>query len=139
MFFKRVAAIAITLLLIVQLTACSKEADSVSSDNSQQTINSQITPSQTVSGEDEQIENNTSNIRPDEDGYYQDRDEIDFGDNQQTDDPKQDSDKNDTSISCVHNGDPYQNVSKADFYADYEFAHPLSLSDFRRLFQKEYT
>lgn len=120
MFLKRLAVIVTVLLLIVQMTACNEETNSVLSNNSQQATNSQITNSQTQGEEDGNTENDLSGIRPDEDGYYQDRDEIDSDDNQDNDDSNQDDGNNPPVITCNHNGDPYQNVSKTEFYANYK-------------------
>ena len=123
MFFKRLAVVFVLFALIVQLTACNGESNSAPSDNSQQATNSQITNSQTTSGEDENNENNSVGTRPDEDGYYQDRDEITSDNNGNTDDFEDDNGKNPPTVSCNHSGgDPYQNMSKTEFYADYKTA-----------------
>ena len=122
MFLKRWAVIVTVLLLIVQLTACNEESDSVPSNNSQQATNSQITNSQTQGEEEENSENDSSGIRPDEDGYYQDRDEITSDDNNDTDDFEQDNGKNPPTVSCNHSSDPYQNMSKTEFYANYKIS-----------------
>ena len=118
MFFKRLAVVFVLFALIVQLTACNKESDSVPSNNSQQATNSQITNSQTQGGEEGNSDNDSSGIRPDEDGYYQDRDEITSDDNDDTDDFEQDNGKNPPTVSCNHSSDPNQNMSKTEFYAN---------------------
>lgn len=122
MFFKRLTVIFVLFTLIVQLTACNKESDSVPSNNSQQATNSQITNSQTQGGEEGNSDNDSSGIRPDEDGYYQDRDEITSDDNDDTDDFEQDNGKNPPTVSCNHSSDPYQNMSKTEFYANYKIS-----------------
>lgn len=102
MFLKRLTAIFIILVLLVQLSACQQKLNDASdSDKTNSTI------SQTVSGEEGSIENNS--------GASDDNEEI-LSDNNQN------SDKNDTNITCVHNNDPYQNLGEADFYADYKTA-----------------
>ena len=122
MFFKRLAVIITVLLLIVQLTACKGEPNSVPSNNSQQATNSQITNSQTQGEEDGNTENDLSGIRPDEDEHYQDKDEIGSDNNGDTDDFEQDNGKNPPTVSCNHSSDPYQNMSKTEFYANYKIS-----------------
>ena len=116
MYFKRLAGIVIAFVLLVNLTACNQDINNAP-------INDPLgsTPSQTTSGEDSG-ENNSSGIRPDEDGYYQDRDEITPDNNGNTDGFEQDGGKNPPTISCNHNSDPYQNISKAEFYTNYKTA-----------------
>lgn len=122
MFLKRLAVIVTVLLLIVQLTACNKESDSVPSNNSQQATNSQTTNSQTQGNEEENGENDSSGIIPDEDEHYQDRDETTSDNDGGTDDFEQDNGKNPPIVSCNHSSDPYQNMSKTEFYANYKIS-----------------
>lgn len=122
MFLKRLAVIITVLLLIVQLTACKGKPNSVPSNNSQQATNSQITSSETQGGEEENGENNSSGIIPDEDEHYQDKDETTSDNDGGTDDFEQDNGKNPPTVSCNHSSDPYQNMSKTEFYANYKIS-----------------
>ena len=118
MFLKRLAAIVITLLLIAHLTACNKESNSIPSNSSQQAINSQ-----TTSKEDGFTQNNSQTGAPSVDNSQQDsdRDETSSDNNQNTDNSGQNGNKPPV-ISCNHSSDPYQNISKAEFYANYKTA-----------------
>ena len=118
MFLKRLAAIVITLLLIAQLTACNKESNSIPSNSSQQAINSQ-----TTSKEDGFSQNNSQTGAPSADNSQQDsdRDQTSSDNNQNTDNSGQNGNKPPV-ISCNHSSDPYQNISKTEFYANYKTA-----------------
>ena len=118
MFLKRLAAIVITLLLISQLTACNKESNSIPSNSSQQAINSQ-----TTSKEDGFSQNNSQTGAPSVDNSQQDsdRDETSSDNNQNTDNSGQNGNKPPVT-SCNHSSDPYQNISKTEFYANYKTA-----------------
>ncbi len=114
MFLKRLAAIVIAFVLLVQLTACKQN-----SNNNPANDPLQSTPSQTVSGEESGTVDNS------EIGSVSDdkKDETVSDNNQDADDSEQESGNNGDSISCIHaEGDPYKDVSKAEFYANYKTA-----------------
>ena len=139
MFLKRLAVIVITFVLLVQLAACKKESNDNPANDPLQS-----TPSQTTSEEEIHNENNSqisdvsdnnsetssknnqnveNSKQDDNDNSSTENSKPNSDKNTDVEAPKQDTDKNEPEISCVHNeGDPYQSVSKADFYANYETA-----------------
>ncbi len=104
MFLKRLAVIVIAFVLLANLTACKQKANDNSINNP-----SESTPSQTINGE--------------ESGSQSGGASYDIEDKTPTDNSEQESDKDNSYINCVHNeGDPYQNLGEADFYANYKTA-----------------
>lgn len=141
MFLKRLAAIAVALVLLTQLTACRDKLPHISTN----------APFQSTSGEEGYTENTSENANQSSDDSHQyesddaiNSDVASSGDNQDANNSQQtvskdetysDNDNQDvtnssqgsgnniTPIKCDHSdGDPYQNVSKSQFYADYEVA-----------------
>ena len=125
MLLKRLAAIAMVLILLVQLTACNPNSPSASADDTYQG----------TSSEEINFNNDSESGSQDTDDSYQDndKDEIYTDDsytssNQDADNLQQDNDKDeihtdDTSTRCNHgDDDPYQDISKTEFYADYTTA-----------------
>ena len=143
MLLKRLAAIVLTLILIAQLTACSRELPPTSADDyygttSTQTENeensSQSASENHIQDADDKNQNNskieasdntTSNNKQNTNNSQQTEssDKTNSTDNKVSIVEKTEKPSLDTAIHCNHtSGDPYQNMSKSEFYADYEVA-----------------
>lgn len=142
MFLKRLAAIALTLLLILQLSACDKKSpDTLSSD---QLSSTNIQAATSLPTESEQ---NSDSLNSDDtqsqiiglttsvsDKQTFISSQVSVSDNQAPDIFSTQSvqstvtsepvnSKNEIVINCTHSGeDPYKNVNKTQFYADYKTA-----------------
>ncbi len=114
MLLKRLAAIVIAIVLLVQLAACKENTNNNSVNNPLQS-----TPSQTVSSE----ENDTADSSEIGGVSDDEREETVSDNNHDKEASKEDGNKNDNYFSCTHgDGDPYQNLGEADFYANYKTA-----------------
>lgn len=139
MFLKRLAVIVITFVLLVQLAACKKESNDNPANDPLQSTPSQTTSEEEIHNEnnsqisdvsDNNSETSSKNNQNVENSKQDDNDNLSTENSKPNSDkntdveaPKQDTDKCEPEISCVHNeGDPYQSVNKADFYANYEIA-----------------
>ena len=141
MFLKRLSAIVVTLVLVVQLTACSPESPYTSASDYNQTSSTQI-----ESNQESNISEFPESIGQSADEGNKDNSKLNIPggttpDNSQTTDNLQQSGNHentvpspngkeeqekpaiDTAIRCSHtDGDPYQNMSKSEFYANYQTA-----------------
>lgn len=138
MLLKRLMAILAAILLLLQLPACSKqplpastsaplqteskaESSSQSSnqntDNSRQDNSNDKTQSGATSSKGSQNVNNSQQTVSKEQTHS---DSTSADDEQNVSDSEQGS--NITPITCNHSGDPYQDISKTEFYADYKTA-----------------
>lgn len=141
MFLKRLSAIVVTLVLVVQLTACSPESPYTSASDYNQTSSTQI-----ESNQESNISESPESIGQSADEGNKDNSKLNIPggttpDNSQTTDNLQQSGNHentvpspngkeeqekpaiDTAIRCSHtDGDPYQNMSKSEFYANYQTA-----------------
>ncbi len=143
MFLKRLAAIVLTLLLTLQLAACEKEPSNTLTDDTIQTTSVDSSDLESSSSDqkfdnsyqdDTQSKTNSLVLSSDDTHSSSDlqqpvssdktNSEITSTFNEQqvvTSNPE--NDKNDITINCNHgDADPYKNVSKAEFYADYKTA-----------------
>ena len=141
MFLKRLSAIVVILVLVVQLTACSPESPYTSASDYNQTSSTQI-----ESNQESNIQESPESIGQSADEGNKDNSKLNIPggttpDNSQTTDNLQQSGNHentvpspngkeeqekpaiDTAIHCSHtDGDPYQNMSKSEFYANYQTA-----------------
>lgn len=141
MFLKRLSAIVVTLVLVVQLIACSPESPYTSASDYNQTSSTQI-----ESNQESNISESPESIGQSADEGNKDNSKLNIPggttpDNSQTTDNLQQSGNHentvpspngkeeqekpaiDTAIRCSHtDGDPYQNMSKSEFYANYQTA-----------------
>ena len=140
MFLKRLAVIVITLIMLIQLTACKQKLNDSPVNKPVESTTSQTTSGEEIHNESNSQTSNVSNDKKDETSSENNQKvenlNQDDNDNSSTENskpnsdkntdvevPKQDDNKSEPEISCVHGeGDPYQSVSKAEFYANYETA-----------------
>lgn len=142
MFLKRFAAVVVTLVLLVQLTACRRESPYTSTNDPYQTTSIQIgindeeyiqnSSESTAQNTDDDEQKNSKNdisggITPDNNQNINSsqqtvsKEETNSDDKQDISDREQDSSTIDTALHCTHSGgDPYQNISKSEFYANYK-------------------
>ena len=141
MLIKRLAAIILALMITFQLAACKKETNYASGESSIQAIGSQM------SGEEESSADGSHSADPSVSSERENSNKneplssANTSDEQQNNSSQAAADKNEASsdknnqqsvssqqgvsstpvISCSHSGgDPYQNVSKSEFYANYK-------------------
>lgn len=138
MFLKRLAAIVVALILLVQLTACGSKPSSDSLSHiemcSEEIYTNNISSSVVQVENNIQEENNDGEIHTDDTCVSSNQnnskveihtDDVSSDVSQEADDTKQDNYKDETATdntvtSCKHGTeDPYQNISKSDFYATY--------------------
>lgn len=139
MFLKRLTAMVVALLLLVQFAACNQAVPDASTNVSQQTETTEIDTESTSTSNTQ----NTDDSHPDDgdnevhntttssnDNNGQDtsnsqqtanKDETQPDDKQEVDDSQTES--NGTPAGCDHSaGDPYQGISSAEFYGNYTVA-----------------
>ena len=136
MFLKRIVAITVALILVIQLAACRQNTSTYNSsaidtgsvetitDNTLST-NLQDDKPQDSNDIDAQSSSATESI-VDNSRKETSTEEVVSSENQEVDAPQQ-SNKNETNTlptvtGCNHSDDPYQGVSKAEFYANYKTA-----------------
>lgn len=143
MFFKRLAAIALTLLLTLQLAACEKEPSNTLTGDTIQTTSIENSVLESSSGDQKFDNSHQDDTQSKINSLVLSSDDTHSSSNLQqpvssdkassestTTDNKQDivtskpeNDKNDIIVSCNHgNDDPYKNVNKTQFYANYKTA-----------------
>lgn len=146
MIFKRLAVAVITLILLTNLVACNPKSPSVFSDYSYQSaieeeIHSDNTSVNNVQSADNSDQDNirdesnndvtsASNEQDIDNSHQEETSNNDtsvssnqVADNSQQDNAKDENQGADTVSVCNHGADdPYQNISKAEFYADYTTA-----------------
>ena len=141
MFLKRLAAIVLTLVLIAQLTACRQESPHASNNDSQpntstQTENNESSSQSALEKDNQDVDEehrddsknevsanttpnnnqNVNNSQQTESSAETDSDNYPVSSEGKTEKPALD-----TAIRCNHTGgDPYQNISKSEFYANYK-------------------
>ncbi|MBE6749931.1 MAG: hypothetical protein E7560_02050 [Ruminococcaceae bacterium] len=141
MFLKRFAAIVIALVLLVQLTACRDEAVHTSTNDPHQNTSLQ-TESTTQNADDANQDNSKDedkndnkdaassgitssgdNKNPSSSQQTVSKDDTVSDDKQEVGGSQQGSGNNTPTVNCSHgNSDPYQNISKSTFYANYKVA-----------------
>lgn len=140
MFLKRLTAIIVALILLVQFSACKQnpqsENEGYTSTNSIG-IGNDITSSSIIQDnsdtqkndveDDKQAEDSSKNSSQDNSSDKVNNEDITTSENQNVDNTQQDSkdeiNSNDNALECSHGDeDPYQNISKAEFYANYTTA-----------------
>ncbi len=138
MLLKRLAAVTVTLILVIQLTACHQNTppDNIShidTSSVETSINNtssgviQNDESQKDSEDDIQTENSSVSNNQDNSSVEDNTDGTTISENQDIDSTQQNSrdetNTDDTTASCNHGADdPYKGMSKAEFYADYTLA-----------------
>lgn len=151
MFLKRLAAIVIALVLLVQLTACRDETAHISTNDPHQNTSLQTenkpedytqdtTESTTQNADDVNQDNSKDedqndnkdaassgitssddNKNPSSSQHTVSKDDTVSDDKQEVGNSQQGSGNNTPIVNCSHgDGDPYQNVNKTQFYANYK-------------------